>query len=202
MLPNSEDFPTGPEISKAEIRARALENRRGLSRKDGRSRAVCERFCDLSALAEARTVLVYMHVRSEVRTSDLVGRLLGTSKRVVVPYCEGDDLNLFLLSELGDLSEGTFGILEPHQPLRSRMEFRIEPRQLDLLAVPGVAFDRRGGRVGHGRGYFDRLLRQTRPDTLSVGLAFECQMFDRVPMDSHDVPLDGIVTEDAVYFSK
>ncbi len=193
---------TGPEISKAEIRARAIESRHSLSDRDRRSRAVCDRFGTLPALADAGTVLVYMHIRGEVRTADLVEGLLETGKRVVVPYCVGDDLSLFLLSELTELSPGTFGILEPHDHLRSVAEKHVEPQELDMLAIPGVAFDRSGGRVGHGRGYFDRLLQHLRPDAFSVGLAFKCQLFDQVPMEPHDVPLDAVVTEDALYLSK
>lgn len=191
---------TGPEISKAEIRARALEGRRNLLDKDRRSRVIAERFRGLPQYTDAATVLVYMHIRDEVRTDDLVTRLLQTDKRVVVPYCVGDILKLFLLSDRAELSAGTLGILEPQQPLRSIAEKQIGPQELDLLAVPGVAFDRSGGRVGHGRGYFDRMLRCLRPDARSIGLAFECQLFDRVPMDHHDVPLHGIVTEEAVYY--
>ncbi len=199
---NSENSSSGPEISKAEIRARGLQLRRNVADKGERSLAVCDRFRALTRYASAETVLVTMHIRDEVRTADLVTRLLHSTKRVVVPYCRGDELNLFLLSDLGELSTGAFGILEPQEPLRSLDAKRVAPEQLDLLAVPGVAFDRLGGRVGHGRGYFDRLLHRLRPEATSVGLAFECQLFDRVPMDAHDVPLDAVVTEEATYFAK
>ena len=74
---------TGPEISKVEIRARAMESRRSLSDKDRRSCCICERFATLAAFAEAGTVLVYMHIRAEVRTTALVGQLLESGKRVV-----------------------------------------------------------------------------------------------------------------------
>ena len=192
----------GPESSKSEIRARALRRRRDLADKDRRSRAICERFQNLQAFRDCGTLLVYMHLPNEVGTDELVKCLLESRKKLVVPYCRGDDLGLFLLSRLDDLSIGTFGILEPLGKLRSDVERQVEPTQLDLLAIPGIAFDRHGGRVGHGRGYFDRLLKQIRPDAVTVGLAFECQLFDRVPMEDHDVPLDGIVTEHAAYFSR
>lgn len=143
-----------------------------------------------------------MHVRDEVRTDALVARLFKTRKRIVVPYCVGPDLKLFLLCDLDDLSTGVFGIPEPRQSLRSLAERRIEPKELDLLAVPGVAFDRLGGRVGHGRGFFDRLLQHKRADAISLGLAFECQVFERVPMDEDDVPLDGVVTEETAYLAR
>ena len=202
-MPNHpEPSANGPAISKAEIRARALENRRRLVDREERSSAVCKRFWELPVSSDAQTVLVYMSVRDEVITTELVDRLLASNKRTVVPYCVGDELRLFLLSNLAELEQGTFGILEPRQSLRNLAERRIEPRELDLLAVPGVAFDRAAGRVGHGRGYFDRLLRQVRPDAISIGMAFDCQLFEHVPMDTHDVHLDAIVTEEAVYFRR
>lgn len=202
-MPNRpEPSANGPGVSKGEIRARAFENRRRLVDREKRSFAACKRFWELPVSSDARAVLVYMSVRDEVMTTELVARLLAANKRTIVPYCVGDELRLFLLSSLGELEQGTFGILEPRESLRSLQEKRIEPQELDLLAVPGVAFDRSGGRVGHGRGYFDRLLQQVRPAAFSIGLAFECQVFEEVPMDAHDVPLDGIVTEEAVYFRK
>jgi 5-formyltetrahydrofolate cyclo-ligase len=71
--------------------------------------------------------------------------------------------------------------------------------ELDLVVVPGVAFDRAGGRMGHGKGYYDKLLEHARPDTPLVALAFECQLFPEIPAEAHDVFMDKVVTEAAVY---
>jgi 5-formyltetrahydrofolate cyclo-ligase len=71
--------------------------------------------------------------------------------------------------------------------------------EIDLIVVPGVAFDRRGGRTGHGKGYYDKLLTHARRDTVLVAVAFECQVFSEVPMTERDVFMDRIVTEKAVY---
>jgi 5-formyltetrahydrofolate cyclo-ligase len=65
--------------------------------------------------------------------------------------------------------------------------------------VPGVAFDREGGRTGHGKGYYDKLLQHARPDAPLVALAFECQLFPEIPMQPHDIFMDAVVTEEAVY---
>jgi 5-formyltetrahydrofolate cyclo-ligase len=162
---------------------------------------ICERFRSLPQYADAAVLLVYMHIRDEVRTTDLVTGLLQSEKMIVVPYCVGDELRLFRLTDLADLAKGVMGILEPKQPLRTDAEKLVQPGELDLLAVPGLAFDRKGGRIGHGRGYFDRLLQRIRPDATTVGIAFECQLFEQVPMSAHDVPLDMVVTEAAVYRS-
>ena len=70
------------------------------------------------------------------------------------------------------------------------------------MIVPGVAFDRDGGRLGHGFGYYDKLLNRARPDAPLVALAFECQLFPQIPMQAHDVFMDKVVTESAVYAGK
>ena len=68
--------------------------------------------------------------------------------------------------------------------------------------VPGVAFDRRGGRMGHGFGYYDKLLEHARPDAPLVALAFECQLFPEIPTQAHDIFMDKIITEQAIYAGK
>ncbi|MHB8897798.1 MAG: 5-formyltetrahydrofolate cyclo-ligase [Thermoguttaceae bacterium] len=198
---NPADLAGGSEISKAEVRARALARRRELADKDRRSRAIFERFVGLPQYAGARTVLAYMHIRDEVRTGDLVAQLVRDGKRVVVPYCRGDSLELFHLADPGELAPGVLGIPEPRAELRLLAGKVVSPEELDLLAVPGLAFDRAGGRVGYGRGYFDRMLQGLRPDAFAAGIAFECQLFDRVPMGPLDVRLHAVVTEDDVYLA-
>lgn len=202
MSSHFENPNTGPAISKAEIRARSFQYRRELADKDRRSEDACSRFCSRSAYATAKTVLVYLHIRTELRTTSLVTNLRRDGKEIVIPFCVGNNLKLFRFSDPAELAVGGFGILEPLDSLRCLPEKLARPHELDLLAVPGVAFDRRGGRIGHGRGYFDRLLRRVRPDAITLGLAFDCQLFDRVPMEAHDVPLDGVVTESATYLSQ
>ena len=75
----------------------------------------------------------------------------------------------------------------------------VQPDELDVIMVPGVAFDRRGGRTGHGKGYYDKLLEHARRDTPLVALAFECQLFPEIPVQPHDVFMDMVITESAVY---
>jgi 5-formyltetrahydrofolate cyclo-ligase len=100
---------------------------------------------------------------------------------------------------MDELETGMYKILEPKAELRGVKAKQIAVEELDLIMVPGVAFDRRGARTGHGKGYYDKLLEHARPDTPLVALAFECQMFDEIPVAEHDVFMDKIVTETAVY---
>ena len=95
-----------------------------------------------------------------------------------------------------------YSILEPRLELREIPQKRIAPSEIDLVMVPGVAFDARGGRTGHGNGYYDKLLELARPDTPLVALAFDCQIFPEVPMGKHDVFMVKIVTESEIHIGR
>jgi 5-formyltetrahydrofolate cyclo-ligase len=101
-----------------------------------------------------------------------------------------------------ELDVGMYKILEPKAELRDVAAKRLKPEDLDLIMVPGVAFDATGGRTGHGKGYYDKLLEHARADAPLVAIAFECQMFAEIPCESHDIYMDKVVTESAVYEGK
>lgn len=184
---------------KAKLRAVAEARRLRQPDKDRLSRLIVERFIATDEYAACETLLSYVHVRNEVRTHDFLRDALKQDKRIAVPYCVGNELELFLLESMEELTPGTLGILEPKPELRANASKKIDVADIDLIMVPGVAFDTRGGRLGHGRGYYDRLLAGKRPDAAAVAVAFECQLIPQVPMGRHDVPMDRLVTETAVY---
>lgn len=184
---------------KHRIREQAHASRNAQPGKDELSRAILTRFLGLPEYAAARTVLYYVDVRSEVRTRPDLPAALTHGKRIVVPYCVAGALDLFHLHSIEELAIGRYKILEPRPELRELPERKVQPEELDLIMVPGVAFDRDGARLGHGLGYYDRLLRHARPDAALVALAFECQLFAHVPTQPHDVFMDRIITEKAVY---
>lgn len=184
---------------KTEIREQSHAARNAQPQKDELSQVIVERFVSLPEYQRAQTVMFYVDVRSEVRTRHYFATALTHGKRIVVPYCVDGELELFHLQSMDELSVGMYKILEPREDLRGVPEKRVEVEELDLIMVPGVAFDRRGGRTGHGKGYYDKLLEHCRPDTPLVALAFECQLFPEIPMQEHDIFMDKVVTESAVY---
>lgn len=184
---------------KRQMRRQSLAARKAQADKDGLSRKIMDRLLELPAYLQAGTVMLYIGVRSEVRTREYVPRILASGRRVVVPFCQGHELGLFLLSDLNELAPSGFGLWEPPLSLREQADRRADVRDLDLIAVPGVAFDRRGGRLGHGKAYYDRLLSKARPDTVLVGVAFECQLLPEVPMSRRDVFMDWVLTEIGLY---
>ncbi|QDV25340.1 5-formyltetrahydrofolate cyclo-ligase [Aureliella helgolandensis] len=184
---------------KQKIRKAAHENRRNQPDKDSVSEAIVQSFMSLPEYASAGTVMFYIDVRDEARTRHALPAALASGKRIVIPYCVDGELELFHLESMEELEVGMYKILEPKAELREVAAKRLQPQDLDLIMVPGVAFDRSGGRTGHGKGYYDKLLEHARTDTPLVALAFECQMFPEIPCESHDIYMDKVVTESSVY---
>jgi 5-formyltetrahydrofolate cyclo-ligase len=184
------------------IRKQAHENRKAQLDKDAISEKIVERFMQLDEYAAAKTVMFYVDVRDEVRTRQALPAAIASGKRIVVPYCVDGELELFWLENMDELELGMYRILEPTASMRTVERKKLQPTDLDLVMVPGVAFDRNGGRTGHGKGYYDKLLQHARLDAPLIALSFECQLFDKIPAESHDIFMDKVVTEAAVYQGK
>ena len=129
----------------------------------------------------------------------LIARALAAGKRIVVPVVAGPDLRLIRVDAVTELAPAPFGLLEPRSELRDRPERRVQPAEVDLFFVPGVAFDRKGGRLGYGKGFYDGLLARARAGTAIVAFAFECQLVPEVPTGPRDRHIPTLVTESAVY---
>jgi 5-formyltetrahydrofolate cyclo-ligase len=185
---------------KNQLRQKAHSNRNAQLEKDELSRRIVGAFMSLPEYATASTVLFYVDVRSEVRTRLNLEAALNSDKSIIVPWCNADgELELFRLASMDQLELGMYRILEPREDLRHLPECQVHVEELDLVMVPGVGFDARGARMGHGKGYYDKLLEHARPDAPLIALAFECQMFDEIPVAAHDVFMDKIVTEECIY---
>ena len=194
------DEPTNalPTRKKA-IREKAHADRNTQPDKDELSRLICQKVVDSSAYRASRAVMYYVDVRSEVRTRHYLPVALDHHKKIVVPYCVNGELELFHLESMDELALGMYRILEPRAELRSLPAKKVDVGELDFILVPGVAFTRDGARMGHGFGYYDKLLGYARAETPLVALAFECQLFADLPTESHDIFMDEVVTEKAVY---
>ena len=191
-------------LDKKALRRRAYDERAAQIEKPVLSRKICESFTNLPEYRAAKTIMWYLHCRSEVRTRDFIAGILGSDKRIVIPYCTVDTngcpvLGLWWLESIDELVAGTWNILEPPKHRWGETDKEVSARTLDLIMVPGVAFDRSGGRLGNGQGYYDKLLNRLPDDTVSIGVGFECQMLDSIPMQTHDIYLDGILTEKSLY---
>lgn len=187
-------------MTKQQQRRKAYDARNAQSDKNELSHLICEKYITQLKYQQAETVMWYLHCRSEVRTLDKVTVLLSESKRIVIPYCTTDDLGqkqlgLWWLQHLSELIPGTWGILEPPKNRWKERKKQVFPHELDMIMVPGVAFDLKGGRLGNGAGYYDRLLQLVRSDALLTAVCYESQIVDRVVMEPHDVLMHHLLTE-------
>ncbi len=145
---------------------------------------------------KARILLVYMDYRSEVITSPLVEELLlSGKKRIFAPRVEGMDIRFYEVFSLSDFTTGYQGIREPRSDPDRLFTFQLARKEPSLLLVPGAVFDRNRGRMGYGKGFYDRFLSAKGECPLvSAALAFDCQIAGKVPVEAHDRKPDMIVT--------
>lgn len=174
-------------MTKQGLRGRVLRQLKQQREDDRRrkSEVIGRAVIRLTAYRQATTVCCYVALPYEVQTWWLIEEMLSQGKRVVVPVTEPARKALHL-SEVRtpatELAKGPFGVWEPR-----RSAGRPVPLdEVDLVLVPGIAFDRRGHRLGHGHGYFDRFLARFPKAIPTVGLAFDFQLLDRLPTDAHD----------------
>jgi 5-formyltetrahydrofolate cyclo-ligase len=188
----------GQKSQKDEVRKANLGQRISLGKKERmrKSKIIQQRLMDLQEYRQAQTVMLYLNFREEVETTALAKATIDSQKKLILPRCASHRILLPL--EVCDLEQdiepGTYGIREPKLTLRV-----VEPSEIDLIIVPGTAFDLQGNRLGYGGGYYDRFLMRLKPLTPIVALGFECQVIGQVPVDRHDVKMTKLITENAVY---
>jgi 5-formyltetrahydrofolate cyclo-ligase len=172
------------------LRARAARKAIPMALRRAKETRIREAVRALPEVRSARLVGCYVGVRSEVDTRVLIEDLLMEGVRVAVPVVEPPEtMRLAEARTLGDLVEGAHRIPEPPAPHRL-----VAPASVDVMLVPGLLFTPRGERLGNGGGYFDRVLRAM-PQALRVGLAYEEQVVDELPLEPHDVRMDVVVTD-------
>jgi 5-formyltetrahydrofolate cyclo-ligase len=158
-----------------------------------RSRRIESQLIGLQAYQNAEIIFVYVSFRSEVDTKSFIRKANEDGKRIAVPVSipNGKILLPCEISGLDDLVPGTWGILEPDKD-RQRL---VDSRKIDLAVVPGLAFDHFFQRLGYGAGYYDRFLPSLREDAVKLGIGYDFQLIDRLPVEKYDIPLDGILTD-------
>lgn len=151
--------------------------------------AIIARVLELPIYQSAQCMLLYLSVGHEVNTANLIDNALKSGKRVCVPRCfAGGVMDAVEISRIDDLVPGRFNIPEPRKEL-----LPINPQELDLIVVPGMAFDRNRNRLGRGAGYYDRFLERA-DHAVTIGICRSTRLFDSVPVDSHDNQMDVLVT--------
>ena len=154
------------------------------------SEEVMHRVAQTDAFRHARQIALYNALPDEVQTASFLEKWY-KKKELWLPVVIGDELELVQYRGKAQLRKGAFGILEP-----ADQSAPFTGSAIDLMLVPGVAFDRNGNRLGRGRGFYDRLLHQL--TALKFGICFDFQLIPEVPVESFDIGMDAVITEKEV----
>lgn len=181
---------------KKELRKKIIAARKDLAREvvEAKSAAIFKKIVSLEQYQKAEVIMTYLAINNEVETEPFILQALAEGKRIVIPVCQKETTTI-LPAEVknypDDLEPRTWGILEP-KPDRL---YPIDPKEIDLIIIPGVAFDEQGNRLGYGAGYYDRFLPRLRADVLKIAPAYDLQIVPTVYKGEHDQPVDIVVTE-------
>jgi 5-formyltetrahydrofolate cyclo-ligase len=160
---------------------------------------ITERLFNFANFLESKISLLYMDLGYEVKTHEIIKRCLRYNKVVILPAFMEDTyrMKLMKIDNLGSsLRPGPRGVLEPN-PAKCKA---VPIEHIDIAIIPGIAFDEKGGRIGSGMGYYDRLIPDLAITTRKVALAFEEQIIQQVPMESHDKHVDIIITDERIIY--
>jgi 5-formyltetrahydrofolate cyclo-ligase len=188
-------------MDKGTIRRKIAERRNimGKAEAELKSNKIQRMLLGLHEFRDAATIAFYVAKKSEneVDTEYAIRKALEYGKRVLVPVTDTLKKNI-MFSELRDfdreLVRSTFGVLEPKEECRRY----VDPEHFELVILPGVAFDRKGNRIGHGFGYYDRFLSTVKRKFIKIGFAYAFQIVDEIPAAEDDVKVDRIITETSV----
>ncbi len=174
-------------------RMRNLAKRNSLSKNEveAKSRLIWEKLGALPEFQKAKTIMFYYSVNNEVQTKGLIEKAIKEGKVVALPATEFEKRKMIpaKIESVNDVEKTPQGLFEPKE------KKEIKTKELDLIILPGVAFDRQGHRIGMGKGFYDSLLRKTSTKISLIGICFDENFEELIPIESHDVKMDIIVTD-------
>jgi 5-formyltetrahydrofolate cyclo-ligase len=161
--------------------------------KTKKSDIIKDRLFKERAFKEAKVVMFYVSLKDEVATFSMIDEAIMIGKKVCVPVIIKEDMRLIagaIKDRKADLERQHFGI---YQPKEGHVQ-EVPLEDIDLIVVPGIAFDKSNVRLGRGHGYYDRFLSSLSDKTKTIGLAFDFQVVECLPCDSHDIPVWKTIT--------
>ena len=176
-------------VTKKEIRTAMLKKRASYPQEElqKQSSEIAENLFARMEYQACKTLFCYVSFRKEADTHRIIEKALSDGKKVAVPKVEGKEMHFYRIESLQELSISSCGILEP-----DRVCEPVLPKDGDLMAVPGAAFDRKGFRIGYGGGYYDRYLKDF-PNVYTIGLAYDFQMMEELPTDTYDLAVKDVI---------
>ncbi|NMA86013.1 MAG: 5-formyltetrahydrofolate cyclo-ligase [Tissierellia bacterium] len=186
-------------MDKKALRQEIIGKRSQLTEKEilEKSSKIKNRLFQLEEFKSANFIFSFISFGDEIHTHDIIKETLAMNKRVGVPISI-DKPRKLLVSEIKDFNEeleiGYYNILAP----KKEFERIVPPDLINLVLVPGLAFDSDGYRTGYGGGYYDRFFADANKNMVKIGLCFDLQIVSKVPRDIYDIPVDYIITEDRI----
>ncbi len=177
-------------MEKTEIRKINMHNRKVMSKAEvqPKSSVIAKLFLESELYRNAKTIMLYMPLGNEVDTGSIMEKAFADGKRAVLPMTDSKDKIIpYYIDADTKLKIGAYSVREP---IDTQM---ADPNDIDIVIVPGVAFDRYGNRVGFGKGCYDGFLKDT--NALKVGVCYEFQMCDTIAADQYDVKMDYVISE-------
>ena len=183
---------------KDELRRLYKEKRKQISDKELKDDLICERFLSSDLYKNAELILCYASLDDEISTDKIIASVLCDGKKLALPLCTDrqGSMAFYLINSLSDISKGAFGIREPNAKLCKR----VEDFEHSVCIVPALAFDKNGYRLGYGKGYYDRFLKNY--GFISVGLCYNELLCEKLPKDEYDEAVDYIACDDKVILVK
>lgn len=181
--------------SKVELRqlVSSLRNNISISQKLNMDGVIFEKVVQNINFINSKLIFIYVSYMNEVDTQNIIIYAFSKGKRICVPKILSlkEGMVAIEILSLNELQKGNYGILEPVLD-QSKI---IEPETIDMIILPGVAFDTKGGRVGYGGGFYDRFLSRVSVEIPKISLAYSLQIFESIPMDKYDIKIDGVITD-------
>ena len=178
-------------LTKAQIRSKILLQLKTQEEEDRsrKSKIIQNKLLRNKVFRKAKIVMFYIAFGGEVNTEEMIREAKKIGKLICVPICGKDKETMqpAILEDSAKLKRGPYGVLEPVA------EALVEPKDVDLIIVPGLAFDKKCNRLGRGKGYYDRFLRKLSDKTPSIGLAFDFQILPLIPTTAFDVSVKEII---------
>lgn len=183
------------------LRKRILTERKNINvvEKEEMDNKILDKFYKSEYYRKSKKIFIYISYDSEINTKGIINKALKDNKKIYVPRTEFKTrlMDAVEITSLDNLVESEYGILEP-----SIKQPHINPNEIDLIVVPGVAFDKQGGRMGYGAGFYDRYFKKINEDNMKkitkLALAYDFQIIEKVPMDEQDIPVNCVITENEV----
>ena len=178
-------------MTKAQIRSKILKRLKIQKEEDRnrKSKLIKDKLLRNKVFKKAKIIMCYIAFGGEVNTKEIIREAKKIGKLICVPVCRKNKeiMQPAIFQDHARLKRGPYGVLEPVT------EAQVKPEDLDLIIVPGLAFDKKGRRLGRGKGCYDRFLSTLPKDTPSIGLAFDFQILPLIPATKHDVGVTKII---------